>query len=1011
MPAQAALTAAIAGGASITGFALAASLVIAGAIDAYLIGALFGPDDIDQDLGKQNLNVKTASGSHKIVYGRNMVGGTVLYIDVLDRYYLEERFPDADPPRYWEKRDAGAYLGMVLALAAHPIDGVEEVWIGEDRVFEWNYETSQLVLTNYKFQNYVEAVVADGTQTTANPFLLANIDKQHSGQNCTAATQLEYYRPIGAVIVDGNKDITISSEARWTTNSPITYAGRRWTGGKEEGEYIEYSGTLTGFVDIDYKSGGGRAVPAEGKGWTSSHICYNTAYLFIRFRFNPDLFNGIPKVRTVLRGKKVYDPRWDTQYLTHTILGEWTRNTSYSVNDVITWTPTGQQFVCETAHTSNNSLTDDECFTADFVIQGYWQPRNISNDPDTWAWSDNWALCVRDYLTSGNYYDVEANSGYTKPVTLYGIGVTQNEIDEANVIEAANISDEVVYLQPSSISVVSNDYNGNLSTLTLGLTGDQTDYYNLGSNIQINSTLLWRAITLFGFTFGGGYDLGGSSYSVTKKKFEILKSYYDSGSNETKLVVKSVQAIAATTAQLWDNRFTINGIVDTEQKPIDIIERLAGAGAAKIPYVQGKFRLVPGVYITPTITIDESNLSGPIEVKGSLPLSEKVNTVSGTFKSPADLWEQINFGTQTSSVYITEDGYELVKEVKYPFTISNFAAQRLARIALQRSREGVSCILRCNLSAMEISVGQFIYVSLERLGWTNKVFSVVAWTYESNQIILQLREENSAAYDWVSSTLVPITYAPDTDFDISPNLDPITDFTASSGTEELIQLADGTIVPRLKLTWTAPEQDLNTYLNLEMQVKPVDIDNDNTIVKNIRLNEYELDEYYPDYNFKEGDTISIKATIRYDDPNVLIKSDPTFIDSHTIVGKTEPPADVTGFTHTVTEDTLVLSWNINTEIDFKQYEIRVGGSDWDTATFLINKLSSQHIVVAPPTGSTVYRIKAVDTTGNYSTNAVTTTTVLAAPSAPANLTHTIQQDTIVLAWPESSQGAFKVFDY
>lgn len=46
------------------------------------------------------------------------------------------------------------------------------------------------------------------------------------------------------------------------------------------------------------------------------------------------------------------------------------------------------------------------------------------------AWSDNVALCVRDYLTSA----------------IYGLGVTDAEIDEASFIAAANICDEEVTL-------------------------------------------------------------------------------------------------------------------------------------------------------------------------------------------------------------------------------------------------------------------------------------------------------------------------------------------------------------------------------------------------------------------------------------------------------------------------------------------------------------------------------------------------------------------------------------
>lgn len=49
------------------------------------------------------------------------------------------------------------------------------------------------------------------------------------------------------------------------------------------------------------------------------------------------------------------------------------------------------------------------------------------------AYSNNWALCVRDYLTN----------------TRFGVGCTDSELDDATIIAAANISDESISLTPS----------------------------------------------------------------------------------------------------------------------------------------------------------------------------------------------------------------------------------------------------------------------------------------------------------------------------------------------------------------------------------------------------------------------------------------------------------------------------------------------------------------------------------------------------------------------------------
>jgi hypothetical protein len=93
--------------------------------------------------------------------------------------------------------------------------------------------------------------------------------------------------------------------------------------------------------------------------WTTNHRLQGIAYLYIRMSFDADVFpNGVPTFTSVIRGKKVYDPR---------------------------------------------TLTT--------------------------AWSNNPALCVRDYLTS----------------SAYGLGESSANIDDDSIIVAANVCDNLNY--------------------------------------------------------------------------------------------------------------------------------------------------------------------------------------------------------------------------------------------------------------------------------------------------------------------------------------------------------------------------------------------------------------------------------------------------------------------------------------------------------------------------------------------------------------------------------------
>ena len=961
MPAQAAVSSAVTAGAISSPFGIAIALIVAGAVDAYLLGELLAPSSIGNDLGKQNLNIRSASESHKVVYGRTMVGGTVVFLDVLDRYYLQAVI-NTCPPQVQEKRKSGDYLNMAIAVAAHEIDAFEEIWVGDDKVFRSNPITGEMELRKDKYKGYIEFVAYNGNQSSADDFIRSNVDMHYGGKDATDATREAYYAPQGITDVTGGTSITIDPAQVYNSSDTLSYSEQDRD---VDGNPIYCSGTFDGTYNFVKTGKNGRDTPSSGLPWTSSHILTNTAYVYLRFKFNPKLYKGIPKVRAVIRGKKIYDPRKDEINLpTLNDTGAWTVSTAYSINDKVTRGT--RSYRCVTAHTSEDTTSTDD-FIQDWLINEYWSQIHEIDNPVSWQWSDNWALCIRDYLTSGNYHDVLANVSYTRAINLYGIGVKNTEIDDDNVIEAANISDEIVYLRPSGLSIVSESYDNTKKRHTVVVSGDETLYYAPFENLEITSggsiyiTNFGTQSTKYNPTPAIG--LPDIEEQLSRGNIYIESSVYDSGADQTTFKFRSAIDLSPTACRLYSRRFTINGVVDTSRSPLDILEDMLNCGSGNMPYAQGKFLLIPGVYITPTITIGDDNLAGSISVKGSLASSDLINTVSGTIKNAASKWEETDFPKQTSSLLIAEDGgYPLTQTVKYGFITSNFDAQRQARIALQRAREGVSCTMTCNLSVMEISTGAFINVTLDRLGWTNKVFSVTSWRYQENSIILGLREENSVAYDWDDTTLVPILYSPDTNFTVIPDLDPVTSLTAASGTNQLIQTLDGTLVPRVHITWTAPEQDFGTYLELVYRVyNPVTETSINRIAK---IRDPEVEEFWI-LDVKEGYLINLDATIVLDDPNTRITGTTVSITEHTVVGKTQVPENVTGFTVSQNGIVVIFKWNPVGDIDLSGYEIRYAprvGATWESATPLTEVTKGTNVTsadVAP--GDWTFFIKAQDT--------------------------------------------------
>tara|TARA_R100000908_G_scaffold21969_2_gene8897 strand:+ start:28789 stop:34554 length:5766 start_codon:yes stop_codon:yes gene_type:complete len=95
--------------------------------------------------------------------------------------------------------------------------------------------------------------------------------------------------------------------------------------------------------------------------------------------------------------------------------------------------------------------------------------------------------------------------------------------------------------------------------------------------------------------------------------------------------------------------------------------------------------------------------------------------------------------------------------------------------------------------------------------------------------------------------------------------------------------------------------------------------------------------------------------------------------THTVVGKGEAPSDVSNYSVSVDKTQIRHKWDENSDPDIGEYEIRVGGTGWSDAT-LVDRTKGTTLTTAIVTsGNFTYRIKAIDTSGNYSTNAVSDT--------------------------------------
>lgn len=262
-----------------------------------------------------------------------------------------------------------------------------------------------------------------------------------------------------------------------------------------------------------------------------------------------------------------------------------------------------------------------------------------------------------------------------------------------------------------------------------------------------------------------------------------------------------------------EKRYTLNGCFDLNALPSTILDRMVGAMAGFVVNSGGKWYCHAGAHQEPTgAPLTESDLRGPINVQTKSSMRDTANRVRGTYVSALDKYQPVDFPPVTNSTYLEEDnGVEVWRDLELPFTTSGSMAQRLAKIELERTRQDLVVEVPCKLTALRFRAGSTIPVNNSRFGWvakqfivTDLKFSVYGTDAPMLGVDLTLRETAAGVWDWNSGEETTYDLAPNTNLGNPRVVAPPTDLLAESGGTITIVQPDGTVVPRIKLTWAAP---------------------------------------------------------------------------------------------------------------------------------------------------------------------------------------------------------------
>jgi hypothetical protein len=405
-----------------------------------------------------------------------------------------------------------------------------------------------------------------------------------------------------------------------------------------------------------------------------------------------------------------------------------------------------------------------------------------------------------------------------------------------------------------------------------------------------------------------------------------------------------------------EKRYEINGVVDLNRSPSDILGDMVTACAGTLFWGVGKWHLKVGEYISPVKTFTLDDLRSEINLQTKVSRRDNFNIVRGVFNDAANGYIVADYPQIRSETFIGNDNdIENALDLPLPFTTSSATAQRLAKMTLFRGREQMTMSADFSLEAFEVEVGDIIQLTIDRYGFSSKDFEVIGWKLLNGnegdlRVNLTLRETSSSAFSWTAE-----------EADITSNNSTLPDPRAGLTISNLAVsdqntniTSDGTHTVTASLAWDDVDSAyLNHYLvgykNNATGIFAKSTTDDNTFETGLLV---------------DGDSYTFVVAAVTDAGYVGAQASVTF----TAEADTTAPAVPTSVAVDAGYRSNVVKWTNPTDDDFKEVDVYVNTTDNSgTATKLGSTAGTSFTHAGLAQNVTrYYWVKSKDFTGNAS---------------------------------------------
>lgn len=429
-------------------------------------------------------------------------------------------------------------------------------------------------------------------------------------------------------------------------------------------------------------------------------------------------------------------------------------------------------------------------------------------------------------------------------------------------------------------------------------------------------------------------------------------------------------------------QYTINGVVNLNQPIRTVLEQMMTSCGGTLFWGAGMWKLYAGEFTTPTKTFTLDDLRSGISLDTRVSSRDNFNKVTGTFIDKDQDWISADYPAVASATFLAEDNdVETPLDLALPYTTNNFAAQRLAKQMLFRSREQISLSADFGLEALDVEVGDFVKFRNERYGWgvgDEKTFEVIGWRLNPDpenldlRVNLQLRESSQAAFGFTVADEQAIV----------------------SNNSTLLKYYD---VPSIGVTVSQEYREVNeNVVNvLVVQVNSSAIERvDSVILKYKKTSDANFSSVGQTILVNEGNSAgrfeivgvdapqinqgAINYTISVTPVNALGYKGTTVTTTYNLTADTTPPSEPSSLSHLLSGGTIFFNWPAVSDLDLSHYKVYYSSTTSDdfgdaSVQLVVDKVARPATSISYPALAGKFFVSSVDKTGNESAAAATTT--------------------------------------